>query len=136
MALITDELTRKKLNNRLIEFKNFGMSLYYLLEEEKLDLKTISEMFFSDDEDKAVLMYLKLMKKIKPELEEEAYLKYSNININNTNMDNDKYKAYLNTLYTSKVIKVLSKDDNLCIDKDYINTYNYLISKDLYNEVG
>lgn len=134
MALITDKLTRKRLNDRLNEFRNFGMTLYYLLEQDHLDLKSISEMFFSDDEDKAVLMYLNLIKKIKPEIEEEAYLKYSNVVVNSNNMNTKDYKKYLNNLYTSKVIKKISLDNNLCIDKTYLNTYKYLINKELYNE--
>ena len=52
-------------------------------------------MFFSDDEDKAVLMYLNLIKKIKPEIEEEAYLKYSNVVVNSNNMNTKDQDVYL-----------------------------------------
>ena len=109
MALITDKLTRKRLNDRLNEFRNFGMTLYYLLEQDHLDLKSISEMFFSDDEDKAVLMYLNLIKKIKPEIEEEAYLKYSNVVVNSNNMNTKDYKKYLRSSITPKLKEILDK---------------------------
>ena len=33
MALLTDKTTTKKLENRLSEFTEYGMTLYYLFEE-------------------------------------------------------------------------------------------------------
>ena len=101
MALITDKKITKKLNDRLNEFSNFGMTLYFLLEEDKIKLKTISEVFFDRDEDKAVLMYLNLIKSIKKEDIDNAYIKYSKINPNTNNICEEKYKSYLNALYTS-----------------------------------
>lgn len=133
MALITDKKVTKKLNDRLNEFSNFGMTLYFLLEEDKIKLKTISEVFFDEDEDKAVLMYLKLMKSIKKEDIENAYLKYSKMNPNTTNISEEKYKSYLNILYTSKIINKVALENNFCIDKTYVNTYNYLLEN---NKLG
>lgn len=135
MALITDKETTKKLNDRLNEFSTFGMIIYYLLENERLELKTISDIFFSKDEDKAVVMYLKLMKSIKPDDMNLAYEKYKNLNPNTTNMNEDKYKEYLNILYTSKIISKISAANNLNVDKTYVNTYNYLIENDFFNEL-
>ena len=136
MSLITDSKTKEKLNDRLNEFSNFGMVLYYLLEQEKLDIKTISEIFFSKDEDKAVLMYLKLMREIKQKDIEKAYIKYSEINPNTTGEDEDTYKGYLNILYTSKIIDRLSNLNNYNIDKTYVNTYNYLIENNFYTKLA
>lgn len=133
MALITDKETTKKLNDRLNEFSTFGMIIYYLLENERLELKTISDIFFSKDEDKAVVMYLKLMKSVKPDDMNLAYEKYKNLNPNTTNMKEDKYKEYLNILYTSKIISKISAANNLNVDKTYVNTYNYLIENDFFN---
>lgn len=133
MALITDKETTKKLNDRLNEFSAFGMTIYYLLENEKLELKTISDIFFAKDEDKAVLMYLKLMKMVTPEDMALAYEKYQKINPNNDDMPEDKYKEYLNVLYTSKIINKIATTNNFNIDKTYVNTYNYLIENDFYN---
>ena len=127
MALITDKKITKKLNDRLNEFSNFGMTLYFLLEEDKIKLKTITEVFFDEDEDKAVLMYLNLIKNIKKEDIDNAYIKYSKANPNTTNVNEEKYKAYLNTLYTSKIINRIALENNICIDKTYVNTYNYLL---------
>lgn len=127
MALITDKNTREMLNDRLKEFSNFGMVLYYLLEEEKIDLKIISDVFFSKDEDKAVIMYLKLMKMIKPKDIDKAFIKYSEITPNIEDFDIDTYKEYLNVLYTSKIIDKIACNNNFNVDKTYINTYNYLI---------
>ena len=127
MALITDIKTTKKLNDRLNEFSNFGMTIYYLLEEDKIKLKSISEIFFNKDEDKAVVMYLNLIKHIKSKDIEEAYIKYSTINPNTTSISEDKYKDYLNILYISKIINKIAGENNYCIDKTYVNTYNYLL---------
>lgn len=133
MALITDKETTKKLNDRLNEFSTFGMTIYYLLENERLELKTISDIFFAKDEDKAVLMYLKLMKMVKPDDMTLAYEKYQKINPNTEDMSDDKYKEYLNVLYTSKIINKIAATNNFNIDKTYVNTYNYLIENDFYN---
>lgn len=133
MALITDKETTKKLNDRLNEFSTFGMTIYYLLENERLELKTISDIFFAKDEDMAVLMYLQLMKKIKPNDINLAYEKYQILNPNTENMIEDKYQEYLNVLYTSKIINKIAATNNFNIDKTYVNTYNYLIENDFYN---
>lgn len=133
MALITDKETTKKLNDRLNEFSTFGMTIYYLLENERLELKTIGDIFFAKDEDKAVLMYLKLMKMVKPDDMILAYEKYQKINPNTEDMSDDKYKEYLNVLYTSKIINKIAATNNFNIDKTYVNTYNYLIENDFYN---
>ena len=132
MALITDRETTKKLNDRLNEFSTFGMTIYYLLENERLELQTISDIFFAKDEDKAVLMYLKLMKLIKPSDMTLAYEKYQKINPNTEEMTEEKYQEYLNVLYTSKIINKIAMTNNFNIDKTYVNTYNYLIENDYY----
>lgn len=133
MALITDKETTKKLNDRLNEFSTFGMTIYYLLENERLELKTISDIFFAKDEDMAVLMYLQLMKKIKPNDINLAYEKYQNLNPNTEDKSEDQYREYLNVLYTSKIINKIAATNNFNIDKTYVNTYNYLIENDFYN---
>lgn len=135
MALITDKETTKKLNDRLNEFSSFGMTIYYLLENKQLDLKTISDIFFDKDEDKAVLMYLKLMSQIKPDDVALAYEKYKGQNPNAENMQEDRYQGYLNVLYTSKIINKIAMANNFNVDKTYVNTYNYLIENDSHRRL-
>lgn len=130
MALITDKKTAEKLNDRLNEFSKFGMTIYYLLENERLELETIRDIFFSEDEDKAVVMYLKMMKSIRPNDINLAYVKYMDLNPNTDSIDDSKYTEYLNILYTSKIINEVACSNNLNVDKTYVNTYNYLIEND------
>ena len=53
MALLTDKTTKKKLENRLTEFTEYGMTIYYLLEEERTNIKDLESIFFSQDDEKS-----------------------------------------------------------------------------------
>ena len=45
MALIADKVTSKKLENRLNEFSKFGMTLYYLFEEGRVNLNDLENLY-------------------------------------------------------------------------------------------
>ena len=59
MALIADKVTSKKLENRLNEFSKFGMTLYYLFEEGRVNLNDLENLFFSHDDEKSCFIWLK-----------------------------------------------------------------------------
>ncbi len=131
--LITDKQTTMKLNDRLTEFSKFGMTFHYLLEEGKITLKEIEDIFFSKDDEKSTFMYINTMRKIMPEDVDEAYLKYQDdYPLADSSIDEQKEK--LNLLYTSKIINEIASIGDASIDKTYINTYNYLLGdKDTNN---
>ena len=58
MALIADKVTSKKLENRLDEFSKFGMTLYYLFEEGRININDLENIFFSHDDEKSSFIYI------------------------------------------------------------------------------
>ena len=128
MALLTDKTTKKKLENRLKEFTEYGMTIYYLLEEEKTNIKDLESIFFSQDDEKSSFIYGKIMKHIKPTDLKKAYDKYSINYQENDNEDENKFKKDLNIIYTEKIIDLILDKTNNLIDKTYINTYKYLLA--------
>ena len=123
MALIADKVTSKKLENRLDEFSKFGMTLYYLLEEGRINIGDLENLFFSHDDEKSSFIYSKLIRHVNPKDIKMSFDKYSIENQNN-----------LNILYTKKLINTILNDSKDNIDKVYINTYDYLLKNGNYNE--
>lgn len=128
MALITDKMTSKKLETRLFEFKEYGMTLYYLLEEGRTNVKDLESIFFSKDDEKSSFIYGKIMKHIKPSDLTDSYEKYSVDYPNSEKIDEKEYKKNLNIIYTQKIIDLLINEPNEKIDKTYINTYKHLLT--------
>ncbi len=120
MALLTDKATSDKLKNRLDEFSEYGMTLYYLYENNRTSISDLKDIFFSKDDEKSSFIYGKIIRQIKTSDLKKSFESYS---IENSIED----KKELNLLYTRKIIDlVLSQSKN--IDKTYINTYNYLLT--------
>lgn len=128
MALITDKMTSKKLETRLFEFKEYGMTLYYLLEEGRTNVKDLESIFFSKDDEKSSFIYGKIMKHMKPSDLKKSYEKYSINYPNSDKIDEKEYKKNLNVIYTQKIIDLLINETNDKIDKTYINTYKHLLT--------
>ena len=121
MALLTDKYTTETLENRLNEFSEYGLTLYYLFEEGRTNINDLSNLFFSKDDDMTIFTYGKIMKHIKPNDLEESFKKYSESYPNNNKKD-------LNIIFTKKLIDLVLENQEDKIDKTYINTYNYLLS--------
>ncbi len=134
MALIADKVTSKKLENRLDEFSKFGMTLYYLLEEGRINIGDLENLFFSHDDEKSSFIYSKLIRHVNPKDIKMSFDKYSIENPNNDYLTKDKYQNNLNILYTKKLINTILNDSKDNIDKVYINTYDYLLKNGNYNE--
>ncbi len=128
MPLLTDKKTTKKLENRLLEFIEYGMTIYYLYEEKRTNIKDLEDIFFSKDDEKSSFLYSKIMKHIKPSDLKKALERYSINNKKEDNQEDSKYKKELNIVYTEKIINILVDNKNEIIDKTYINTYNYLLA--------
>ncbi|MBR1386670.1 MAG: hypothetical protein IJ568_07565 [Bacilli bacterium] len=127
MALMLDKKTSKKLENRLNEFKEYGMTLYYLLEENRTSMKDLENIFFSKDDEKSSFIYSKILKHTKPSDLNKAFEKYKNSE-NSDNLDENVLKKHLNVIYTKKIIDLIKKECSDTIDKTYVNTYDYLIT--------
>ena len=121
MALLTDKYTTETLENRLNEFSEFGMTLYYLFEEGRTNIDDLSNLFFSKDDEKTIFTYGKIMKRMKPNDLEASFNKYKDNYPNNTKKD-------LNIIFTKKIIDLVLQEQESRIDKTYINTYNYLLA--------
>jgi hypothetical protein len=129
MSLITDKKTTTKLETRLNEFREYGMTIYYLFEDGRTNIKDLENLFFSKDDEKSNFTYGKIMKHIKPSDLNKSFEKYKD-NYPNDNDDNEnEYKKNLNTIYTNKIIDLLIKEKEDRIDKTYINTYKHLLTK-------
>ena len=134
MALIADKVTSKKLENRLDEFSKFGMTLYYLLEEGRINIGDLENLFFSHDDEKSSFIYSKLIRHVNPKDIKMSFDKYTIENPNNDYLTKDKYQNNLNILYTKKLINTILNDSKDNIDKVYINTYDYLLKNGNYNQ--
>ena len=126
MALITDKKTSKKLENRLTEFSKFGMTLYYLLEEGRVNIKDLEKIFFSSDDDKSSLVYSRLIKNVNPVDLKVSFNKYR-ADYSSFDEDENDLKDTLNILYTKKIINEIVSATTKQIDKTYVNTYDYLL---------
>ncbi len=132
MALITDKKTSKKLENRLTEFSKFGMTLYYLLEEGRVNIKDLEKIFFSSDDDKSSLIYSRLIKNVDPVDLKVSFNKYK-IDYSSLDKDESDLIDTLNILYTKKIINEIVTDSTRQIDKTYVNTYDYLLTNNTNN---
>lgn len=127
MNLMADRFTKDRLENRLKEFTKFGMTLYFLAEEDRISISELENIFFSSDEEKSTFHYCKLIKNIKPEDIMASFNRYKDEHPNSSNLTLIKYEEKLNKIYISKLIDLLNKENNSRIDKTYVNTYNYLL---------
>ncbi len=134
MALIADKVTSKKLENRLDEFSKFGMTLYYLFEEGRINISDLENLFFSHDDEKSSFIYSKLIRHVNPKDIKMSFDKYSIENPNTSYLAKDIYQNNLNILYTRKLINTILSDSKDNIDKVYVNTYDYLLKNSNYNE--
>ena len=121
MALLTDKYTTKTLENRLNEFSEYGMTLYYLFENGRTNITDLKDLFFSNDEEKTIYTYGKIIRKIKLNDLEDSYNKYSTLYQNCNKKD-------LNLIFTKKIIDLVLENQKGLIDKTYVNTYNYLLA--------
>ena len=121
-----------KLNERLTEFSKFGMTFHYLLEEGRLAINEIEDIFFSKDDEKSTFRYMNMMRHIKHEDVENAFLRYQD-NYPKGDMSDMEHASKLNFIFTGKIInEIAGKCDN-SVDKTYINTYNYLLDNESDN---
>lgn len=120
--LILDKVKCKKLQERLEEYSEYGTVLYYLYNENKILNIDLINMFFSLDDDKSSLSYMKVLKGLTSNDIEYAKNKYK-----------DEYKEVLdfntlNRLCLQKLISSLCNNNKIMNSKVYMNTYNYLLS--------
>lgn len=125
MALMTDKYIKKKLEDRLKEVSEYGMTIYYLLEDERTSINDLESIFFSNDDEKASFIYSKIIRRMKPQDIVESFKKYSEGRIIE---DESNDKKNLNIEYTKKLLDLTIAKSHDVIDKTYINTYNYLIT--------
>ncbi len=133
MALLTDRNTEKDLSERLSEFVQFGMVLNYMLDIGTIELNDLERIFFDSDREKAILIYSRLLKEIKPDYLTESYSLYSKKYPNDEGLDSSEYSRYVNKCCVGEMINKISEKDKL--DKTYINTYDYLLKCDSQREV-
>lgn len=124
--LITDKKTTMKLNERLTEFSKFGMTFHYLLEEGRLSISEIEDIFFSKDDEKSTFRYMSMMRRIMPEDVESAFLRYQD-DYPKGDMSDIEHASRLNIIFTGKIINEIAGKCDTNVDKTYINTYNYLL---------
>ena len=128
MGLMTDKKTSKMLENRFNEFTEYGVTLYYLLEEGRLNIKDLESIFFSKDDEKSSFIYGKILKHTKPNDFKDSYNKYRISEGEKEIGDENTYKKNLNMLYTKKIIDLIVNQNKNKIDMTYVNTYNHLLA--------
>lgn len=128
MGLMTDKKTSKMLENRFNEFTEYGVTLYYLLEEGRLNIKDLESIFFSKDDEKSSFIYGKILKHTKPNDFKDSYNKYRISEGEKEFGDENTYKKNLNMLYTKKIIDLIVNQNKNKIDMTYVNTYNHLLA--------
>jgi len=124
--LITDKKTTMKLSERLTEFSKFGMTFHYLLEEGKVAINEIEDIFFSKDDEKSTFRYMHMMRRIMPEDVENAFARYQD-DYPRGDMSESDHANRLNIIFTGKIINEIAGKCDTNVDKTYINTYNYLL---------
>ncbi len=128
MGLMTDKKTSKMLENRFNEFTEYGVTLYYLLEEGRLNIKDLESIFFSKDDEKSSFIYGKILKHTKPNDFKDSYNKYRVSDEEKKIDDEIIYKKKLNMVYTKKIIDLIVNKEKNKIDMTYVNTYNHLLA--------
>ena len=127
MALLTDNTTSKMLEDRLNEFTEYGMTLYYLLEEGRLDIKDLESIFFSRDDEKSSCIYSKILRHTKPNDLTKSFERYSVDHPELNELDDRTAKKDLNIIYTKKILDLVTAKYSNKLDKTYINTYEHLL---------
>ena len=133
--LITDKKTTMKLNERLGEFSKFGMTFHYLLEEGRIAINEVEDIFFSKDDEKSTFRYMNIMRRVQPNDVMDAFLKYQD-DYPKGEATEEEHANHLNMIFTSKIINEIADKGDACVDKTYINTYNYLLGQEGTNTLN
>ena len=127
--LITDKSTTNRLNERLGEFSKFGMTFHYLLEQGRIAVNEVEEIFFSKDDEKSTFRYMNMMRRIMPEDVDNAFSRYQD-DYPKGELSLEEHANRLNLIFTGKIINEIAGKCDTCVDKTYINTYNYLLDQE------
>lgn len=130
MALLTDKITEKDLENRLTEFGQFGIILNYMLDSGNVSVDDLEKIFFDTDIDRAIFTYQNVLTKVGESDVENSFDKYKTKYPNN-GMDREIYNKYLNDSCIKDIIGVITKKKR--VDQTYVNTYLYLLDEKEYN---
>mgnify|MGYP007069098608 FL=1 len=130
MALLTDKITEKDLENRLTEFGQFGIILNYMLDLGNVSVDDLEKIFFDTDIDRAIFTYQNVLTKVGESDVVNSFNKYK-VKYPNNGMDRELYNKYLNDSCIKDIIGVITKKKR--VDQTYVNTYLYLLDEKEYN---
>lgn len=130
MALLTDKITEKDLENRLTEFGQFGIILNYMLDLGNVSVDDLEKIFFDTDIDRAIFTYQNVLTKVGESDVANSFNKYK-VKYPNNGMDRELYNKYLNDSCIKDIIGVITKKKR--VDQTYVNTYLYLLDEKEYN---
>lgn len=130
MALLTDKITEKDLENRLTEFGQFGIILNYMLDLGNVSVDDLEKIFFDTDIDRAIFTYQNVLTKVCESDVVNSFNKYK-VKYPNNGMDREIYNKYLNDSCIKDIIGVITKKKR--VDQTYVNTYLYLLDEKEYN---
>ena len=130
MALLTDKITEKDLENRLTEFGQFGIILNYMLDLGNVSVDDLEKIFFDTDIDRAIFTYQNVLTKVDESDVANSFNKYK-VKYPNNGMDREIYNKYLNDSCIKDIIGVITKKKR--VDQTYVNTYLYLLDEKEYN---
>lgn len=130
MALLTDKITEKDLENRLTEFGQFGIILNYMLDLGNVSVDDLEKIFFDTDIDRAIFTYQNVLTKVGESDVANSFNKYK-VKYPNNGMDREIYNKYLNDSCIKDIIGVITKKKR--VDQTYVNTYLYLLDEKEYN---
>lgn len=130
MALLTDKITEKDLENRLTEFGQFGIILNYMLDLGNVSVDDLEKIFFDTDIDRAIFTYQNVLTKVGESDVANSFNKYK-AKYPNNGMDRELYNKYLNDSCIKDIIGVIAKKKR--VDQTYVNTYLYLLDEKEYN---
>lgn len=130
MALLTDKITEKDLENRLTEFGQFGIILNYMLDSGNVSVDDLEKIFFDTDIDRAIFTYQNVLTKVGESDVANSFNKYK-VKYPNNGMDREIYNKYLNDSCIKDIIGTIAKKKR--VDQTYVNTYLYLLDEKEYN---
>ena len=130
MALLTDKITEKDLENRLTEFGQFGIILNYMLDSGNVSVDDLEKIFFDTDIDRAIFTCQNVLTKVGESDVVNSFNKYK-AKYPNNGMDRELYNKYLNDSCIKDIIGVITKKKR--VDQTYVNTYLYLLDEREYN---
>lgn len=130
MALLTDKITEKDLENRLTEFGQFGIILNYMLDSGNVSVDDLEKIFFDTDIDRAIFTYQNVLTKVGESDVANSFNKYK-VKYPNNGMDRELYNKYLNDSCIKDIIGTIAKKKR--VDQTYVNTYLYLLDEKEYN---